>query len=224
MKKIGLKLVIFLLVISGLVSSCSTEELVQDVENTSIKKTIDENSLNADNGAFSRVTTYKVKQYVFLRPEAVFGAGHVGVGYEIRTYFDGVQNSVEYIYGGVENSRGAAVVIPGQNNGGWSRASSTGASMLNYMKDNYGYSKYKFKTALIALSSSQKTNALNRVIAFPYRGYIVANNNCMNASYDVLIDLGTSGVTWPSSWDRWAPGSWYGDLTIKKGWSGSKSI
>lgn len=213
MKKLFSKFLAFSLLFIAF--SCSpTDDLVTSPENTNTKNVEDNLASTA------KVITYKVKQYIFQRPAAAFGNGHVGVGYEVRTYSDGAQTNVTYYFGGVENPNGQPTVANGSYNGGWWSTATTGTGMLNIMKNSYGYNNYKFKTAFTAITPAQNTAGYNRLNSFAGRGYGLFGNNCMNASYEVLTDIGTAGVAWPST--NWAPNKWYTDTT--SGWSGSTAL
>jgi hypothetical protein len=65
------------------------------------------------------VTGYKAKGYIFLREPGPFGLGHVGVGYEYRTYYSDGTYRATYVYGGVENPNAIYSVPAGSYNGGW---------------------------------------------------------------------------------------------------------
>jgi hypothetical protein len=223
MKKFSHKIALLLLSIF-LTFSCSTPEIenIQN-QNTQLKSETKLNSRSQSVNQIAPVTiTYTVKQYIFQRPDGASGLGHVGVGYEVRTFSSGVQVSVTYYYGSVENSGGAMVVIPFyQNNGGWMSTCATGATMLNTMKSAaYGYKNYKYRTSFSALSSTQRANAYSKISFFPNRGYSLAGNNCMNAAWDVLWELGTPNVAWVQT--NYFPNGWYNNCTV--GWSASTAL
>ncbi len=202
-----------------LMMSCSAPEVEQTQEQTVTESTLSSSAINTNLPAPVTIT-YKVKQYIFQRPAAAFGLGHVGVGFEVRTYTNGVQSNITYYYGGVENAGGSAIVLPGGNNGGWSGYTSTGASMFSIMKNTYGYKNYKYKTAFTALSATQRNNGYAKLANFPNRGYVLATNNCMNACWDVLWEIGTQNVAWVEN--NYFPNDWYNRSTLN--WSGSVAL
>jgi hypothetical protein len=169
--------------------------------------------------AHARAVTYQAKAYIFLRTPGPFGFGHVGWGYEVRTYTNGRLTNTTYYYGAVENPGGQAYVPPGGNNGGWWATASTGQTMYNAMK-NRGYQSYKFVANFYSVTSTNINNAYNYAINMPNRGYNVTGNNCMNASYDVLTAIRAPNVAWPST--NWTPTGWYNNTST--GWSSSRSI
>ena len=203
-----------------LLMSCSAPETEQkSLENTTIEETSVE-EMTSESEASRAGLTYTVKQYIFQRPNAAFGAGHVGVGYEVRTFSNGVQSNIKYYFGGVENGQGSPSVPAGGFNGGWWSTASTGAAMFSIMRNSYGYVNVKFRIAYSNLSDSRRINAYNRISKFPSRGYILASNNCMNASWDVLSELATPNVAWVEF--NYAPNRWYSKTT--NGWSGSRAL
>ena len=221
MKKITNQIAIVLFSVF-LMMSCAAPEIENNQDKTSdapLKSTLSARSQIIEQPA-PVTTTYTVKQYIFQRPNAAFGAGHVGVGFEVRTYTNGAQSNITYYYGAVENSGGSGIVLPGGNNGGWSGYTGTGANMLSIMKNTYGYVNYKFKAAFTNLSLNQRNNAYAKLANFPNRGYILATNNCMNAAWDVLWELGTTNVAWVEN--NYLPNSWYNRCT--NGWSGSYAL
>ncbi len=223
MKKITNKIALVLFLVF-LTFSCSTPEIEQNQIQEQTAQVLAESTLSSRAQNVSQpapvTTTYTVKQYIFQRPAAAFGAGHVGVGFEVRTYTNGAQSNITYYYGAVENGAGSPIVLPGGNNGGWSGYTATGANMFSIMKNTYGYVNYKFKAAFTNLSATQRNNAYAKLANFPNRGYVLATNNCMNACWDVLWELGTSNVAWVEN--NYLPNSWYNKCT--NGWSGSYTL
>ena len=204
-----------LLALVGFMSSCSQNEEVTPQaaggrnENGGLKTTL--------------ANTYQVKRYIFQRPNGANGLGHVGVGFEVRIFNNGTLVSTTYYYGGVENSSASLNVPRNGNNGGWYRTSTSGATMLNTMKNApYNYVNYKFTASFSSSTSSNIGNGINKISDFPYRGYFLAGNNCMNATYDVLTSMNLTGasVAWPST--NYAPNGWYNNTT--NGWSASTAL
>ena len=219
MKKITSQIAIILFSVF-LILSCSTPEIEQNQSSQVINQTaLSAKSQNLNQSAPVTIS-YTVKQYIFQRPAAAFGLGHVGVGFEVRTYTNGVQSNITYYYGGVENAGGQAIVLPGGNNGGWSGYTATGAAMFSIMKNTYGYVNYKFKTSFTALSAAQRNNGYAKLANFPNRGYVLATNNCMNACWDVLWEIGTQNVAWVEN--NYFPNDWYNRCTAN--WSGSVAL
>ena len=220
MKNLTFKFSTFFLFAFLFLFSCSTPDAEQNsLDNTTIKET-SLNETSSENETSRAATTYTVKQYIFQRPNAAFGAGHVGVGYEVRSYANGVQTDIKYHFGAVENGQGSANVPAGGYNGGWWSTASTGAAMFSIMRNSYGYVNVKFRIAYSSLSDSRRINAYNRISQFPSRGYLLATNNCMNASWDVLSELATPNVAWVEN--NYAPNSWYYRTT--NGWSSSRAL
>lgn len=214
MKKITMNFVMLLLALVGFMSSCSQNEEVTPQtaggrnENGGLKTT--------------SAITYQVKRYIFQRPSGANGLGHVGVGFEVRTFNGGTTpTNITYYYGAVENSSAAFTVPRNGYNAGWWTTTSSGASMLGIMRNSYGYTNYKY-TGFVPLTATGRTNGINKIMDFPARGYALATNNCMNATYDVLIALNVSGATvaWPST--NYFPNGWYNNTT--NGWSASTAL
>ncbi|HEX8575055.1 MAG TPA: hypothetical protein VF677_02055 [Flavobacterium sp.] len=220
MKNLTIKFSAFFLFAFLFLASCSAPEAEQkSLENTALEGRSAKGT-TSENEASRAALTYKVKQYIFQRPNAAFGAGHVGVGYELRTYSNGVQSNIKYYFGSVENSQGSPSVPRGGYNAGWWSTASTGAAMFSIMKNSYGYKNVKFRIAFSNLSDSRRINAYNQINTFPGRGYLVAGNNCMNACWDVLSELATPNVAWVER--NYAPNVWYFRTTT--GWSSSRAL
>lgn len=219
MKNLTMKFSTFFLFAFLFLVSCSAPEAEQKpLENIAPEEILEETT--SENEASRAGVTYTVKQYIFQRPNAAFGYGHVGVGYEVRTYSNGVQSNIKYYFGGVENGQGSPGVPAGGNNGGWWSTASTGAAMYSVMRNSYGYVNVKFRIAYSSLSNTRRINALNRISRFPSRGYLLATNNCMNACWDVLSELATPNVAWVQN--NYAPNDWYRRTT--NGWSSSRAL
>ena len=228
MKNLTNKVAIFLFAVFLMVS-CSTPETEQIQEQNS--KVTNESTLNAKTTATTSTTlagspgvTFRIQQYIFQRPAAALGAGHVGVGYQVRRFYNGTPVEVSYHYGAVENNQGYPVVIPmNGNNGGWNRITDNSAQMIETMKNYYGYKYFKYKVQFTDATESQVNNAGLKMSGLANRGYVLAGNNCMNAVYDVLKELGTTGVPLIVI-SNYAPNNWYNSCTSAKGWSDSKTL
>jgi len=221
MKNLTIKFSAFFLFAFLFFMSCSTPEAEQKaLENTALEEASPKETSSENEASRGVAITYKVKQYIFQRPVAAFGSGHVGVGYEVRTYSNGVQSNIKYYFGAVENGQGSPRVPAGGNNGGWWQSASTGAAMFSVMKNSYGYKNVKFRIAYSNLSDTRRNNALNRISKFPSRGYLLATNNCMNACWDVLSELATPNVAWVEN--NILPNAWYNMTT--NGWSSSRAL
>lgn len=220
MRNLTFKFLTFFLFAFLFLFSCSTPDTEQNsLDNTVIKET-SLNEISSENETSKATITYTVKQYIFQRPNAAFGAGHVGVGYELRTFSNNVQTNIKYYFGGVENGQGSPNVPAGGFNGGWWSITSSGSSMFSIMKNSYGYKNVKFRIANSSLSNQRRINAYNRISQFPSRGYLLATNNCMNASWDVLSELATPNVAWVEN--NYKPNNWYNMTTW--GWSSSRAL
>ena len=215
MKKITLNFVMLLLALVGFMSSCSQNEEVTPQA---------AGGRNENDGAQQNSTiTYTVKRYIFQRPNGANGLGHVGVGFEVRAFFGVTLLNTTYYYGGVENSSASLIVPRNGKNDGWYREATSGAAMLNTMKNApYYYVNYKFTANFESASSTSINNGIAKIKDFPARGYFLAGNNCMNATYDVLTSMNLSGasVAWPST--NYFPNGWYNATTT--GWSTSRAL
>jgi hypothetical protein len=207
--------VVLLLTSAALFTNCSNES-IEDIKSP-------ENVATADHSFAGRATTtYTIKRYVFNRAAGANGLGHVGVGFEIRT---ANPTGVFYYYGGVENNNASAYILPGNLNYGWYRLTSTGADMFSVMKNTYGYNRYKFEQTFKNLSLNQVNNSIYEIKRFPLRGYLLAANNCMNATYDVLYQGGGLWVPAPSTNPGYyAPNIWYASLLTSQGWSNNVNL
>lgn len=161
---------------------------------------------------------YTVREYIFLRPNGAYGAGHVGVGFHI-TVSQGhliIQNI--YFVGAVENGDGTGFVWPGQNNGGWVGSTEYRQNMLGHMV-NLGYTEYKVRNISREVSYDRCNNAVVKMMQFASRGYSVATNNCMNACWDTLWELRTPNVAWitPGNFWNFPPRTWF--FQTRHGWN-----
>jgi hypothetical protein len=167
------------------------------------------------------ITSYKAKGYIFLREPGPFGLGHVGVGYEFRTYYSDGTYRATYVYGGVENPGGIYSVPAGSYNGGWF-AEGSYDGMMRAMRA-YGYTQYKFTASFFSTTTGREATAYGKASNFGGRGYLVAGNNCMNATYDVLYALGTPNLRAPSNVPDWSPRWWFWN-GITTGWSSARAL
>lgn len=225
MKKIRLKFtmaLILLLSIAFSTQSCSNDD------STNLNSTEIQVKRNEATSKATGFYSYTVKRYVFLRtsgaPSPIGPLGHVGVAFEVRT-FDGTDLiAIQYYVGSVENTQASPIVFPGGNNGGWWSTTTSGAQLFSIMR-NRGYDKYKFQQAPSFVNNQTITLGYNKLINFPNRGYNLSGNNCMNATYDVLVNLGsTVNVSWPSVPSNYFPTNWYNSLSVPNGWSNSNSL
>ncbi len=217
MKNVFKTLKIALFITSSIFFTNCSQDNVQEVTTFPEKETFVEFQANA-----KASTTYTLKRYVFNRVNGANGLGHVAVGVEIRTTNP---TGLFYYYGGVENTQGSPTVPVGGNNGGWYQINSTGANMFAVMKSSrYGYNRYKFENTFKPVTLDQVNNTINRIKGFPTRGYNVFGNNCMDASYETLMQ-GGGGVTIASPPSRilnYAPNSWY--YLLPASWSSSINL
>ncbi len=130
--------------------------------------------------------------YVFVRPAAVGGLGHVGWGF--------VQSATTCVFGGTENTGSWPVVLPGFDNAAWHRHDSF-AQMLTRMRAR-GYSYYK-----VCPGVGFPQRALNEAVRAEGSGYVGVANNCMDHAYNVLTRYGVIPLPWPSH--RITPNSWF---------------
>lgn len=217
MKNLSLKVlaVLSVFILSLSISSCSIDE-----EPVLTANTVDE--LPVENAArLIDAQTYSIKRYVFSRSSGAGGLGHVGVGVEIRTTNP---TTVRYYNGAVENERASFAILPGGNNGGWYRINTDYNSMLlNFTSRRYNY--VKFTKSFQTVSKTRALNTVNEVMKIPNRGYLLAGNNCMNATYDVLNQGGGLFIPAPTaSAVLYAPNVWFNSLTTTIGWSGQSGI
>ncbi len=201
-------------------TSCTNES----TENTASPKALTLEEAEQQQGpATEAVNTYTIKKYIFNRSNGANGLGHVGVAFELKATINGV-NYTSFYEGGVEGTNGwfgipNAFTSPGSNNGGWWNQMSTQAQMINEFRAR-GYNRYKFGAAFISTTKAISDNSKAILAAFPNRGYNVAGNNCMNASYDVIASFSGSNGN-PSVPTQYFPNNWYNGLSVSGGWSNS---
>jgi hypothetical protein len=219
MKNVFKTLKIALLITSSIFFTNCSQDSVQEVTTTSEKETFVDFQANA-----KATTAYTLKRYVFNRANGANGLGHLAVGVEIRTTNPA---GVFYYYGGVENTQGSPGVPAGGNNGGWYQINSTGANMFAVMKSSkYGYNRYRFERAFKTVSLDQVNNTINKIKGFPTRGYFLSGNNCMDATYQVLMQGGGGVfVAFPPVANpiSFAPNGWYFGLP-NTNWSDSVNL
>lgn len=121
--------------------------------------------------------------------------GHVGVGFQNQ---DGT-----WTIGGVENTGGAPVVLPGADNrigivpvvgaiydnGGWVESYKT-LLEVSVKFHSLGYDVIK----VIRVGDTQPKRASDVINNFPTRGYDVVTNNCLKATIDVLTAYGITDL------------------------------
>jgi hypothetical protein len=225
MKKLSLKVLaalsVFTLLLS--ISSCSNDEepipTINAVEN--LQEIVVADSPDENTARLLDAGTYSIKRYVFSRSSGAGGLGHVGVGVEIRTTNP---TTVRYYNGAVENERSSFLVLPGGNNGGWYRINTDYNGMLNNFTSR-GYNFIKFTKSFTNVTKQRALNTVNEVMYLPGRGYLLAGNNCMNATYDVLNQGGGLFIPAPTaSAALYAPNVWFNSLVTGIGWSGQAGI
>jgi hypothetical protein len=224
MKKFTLKMIMVLSVITFSLTntSCTNESVDNSTQTTNSKLTL-EQALQQQNPNSRVANVYTIKKYIFNRSSGANGLGHVGVAFELKATINGV-NYTSFYEGGVEGTNGwfgipNAFTSPGSNNGGWWNQVSTQPQMLNEFRAR-GYNRYKFGAAFISTTQAISDNSKAILAAFPNRGYNVAGNNCMNASYDVIASFSGSNGN-PSVPTQYFPNNWYNALSVSGGWSNS---
>jgi hypothetical protein len=196
--------------------SCSTEEVQNETSDT---KSVNENEISAQR--LLDAGSYSIKRYVFSRSTGAGGLGHVGVGVEIRTTNP---TTVRYYCGAVENESASFIVLPGGNNGGWYQIKTSYEGMFNEFK-NRRYNYLKFTKSFQNVTKQRALNTVNEVMYLPGRGYSLAGNNCMNATYDVLNQGGGLFIPAPTATAAlYAPNVWFNSLATTIGWSNQSSM
>jgi hypothetical protein len=196
-----------------LIFGCSTDEMQTENSESATSNGSTERLLDAG--------SYTIKRYVFSRSSGANGLGHVGVGVEIRT---SNPTTVRYYAGAVENSSASLFVPIGGNNGGWATVKTSFAGMYNEFTAR-GYNYYKFTKSFTNVTKQRALNTVNEINYLPGRGYLLAGNNCMNATYDVLNQGGGLFIPAPSaSAALYAPNVWFNSLLTSIGWSNQVSM
>ena len=134
---------------------------------------------------------------VFRRYNAVFTFGHVGWAYQVDT-------ASHYHCGGIEGVPGRDQVEAGEFNGYWQKFGTWDQCLL-WMKDR-GYDGYRWGS--VDVSKPKVANAMAK--QWKKRGYSVINNNCANATWDVLNRFGVTGL--PSLQFFPQPNDWFDNL------------
>jgi hypothetical protein len=208
MKKLHLNLILVLLTLSAALSGCSKTDVTPQQPAAAAK------------GQDATITAFLVKSYLFVRLPGPFNLGHTAVGYEVREMSGSTVTKVYTYCGGVENPGGSPLVPVGGYNGGWLNYDlNSNASMLNRMRSR-NYTAYKFETAFRSVPQAWLNQASNILQYFPYRGYSVAENNCSDATYQVLAQLDARGLVSP--YYNWAPKDQYNKTVT--GWSSSRAL
>ena len=209
-----------------------TNESAQEIQQKEVLTAADASTVKPetsnDTESKAVATTWKIKRYIFNRANGAGGAGHVGVGFELRS----INPTAVYFYaGGVELWQQAYYVAPGGNNTGWAKYFATNAEMLNYMKNGpYSYNRYCFEKSFKDIYKYEVDATYNKLVAFPKRGYQLNGNNCMNATYDVLVSATFSNVPNPSNnIFNYLPNSWYTNICQNESnsafnWSGNYNL
>lgn len=210
MQKLSLNLSLLLVTLMSVLAGCSKTDVSPAAPTA---KSTTQNAV---------VTSFLVKGYIFIRLPGPLGLGHTGVGYEVREMSGSTITKVYTYCGAVENPNGGGLVPAGGYNGGWVNYDLTNnAGMMSRMRAK-GYTNYKFEQAFRPVAQSDLTGASDMIRYFPYRGYALAENNCANATYDVLSWVRAPGLKDPF-WN-WKPVDQYNGMAINSGWSGSYQL
>jgi hypothetical protein len=148
---------------------------------------------------------------IAVRTTSVDNLGHVGVGFQNE---DGT-----WTIGGIENTGGSPVVIPGAdnrvgiasavgslyNNGGWTETKKT-LTDVEVIFHSLSYDGFK----IIQVSDSKSNLADAEINKFPTRGYDVVTNNCLSATIDVLTAYGVKDL--PYQIAHVAPNDYYANV------------
>ena len=229
MKKFALKMIMSVSVIAFSLTSisCSNESLEDSTATgTNANSLTLEEAEKLQNPSLKDGDVYTIKKYIFSRSKGAGRLGHVGVAFELRATIGGV-NYISFYEGGIEGTNGwfgipNAFTPLGGNNGGWSNQVSTRDQMINEFKARR-YNRYKFGVAFVSTTAATSNYAKGLLAFFPSRGYNVAGNNCMNASYDVIASFSENNGN-PSVPNQYLPNSWYDGLTVASGWGNSISM
>lgn len=148
---------------------------------------------------------------IAVRTTSVDSLGHVGVGFQ--------NDDGTWTIGGIENTGGSPVVIPGADNsvgiapmvgslydnGGWVE---TGKTLLEVEVIFHSLNYDGFK--IIQVSDPKPGLAEAKINDFPTRGYDVVNNNCLSATIDVLTEYGVKNL--PLQIAHVAPNDYYANV------------
>lgn len=194
---------------SGLIVDCSS------VVCPNVCRMVCEQSLN--NGECSANVcgaTPTSEAYVFIRSASptVLGVklGHVGFGFSVKEGF--------YVYGGLEDPDNQNH-SPGQDNGFWI-LNGTFNDMLCDMGSPpiSGASPYDTNYKKQTGASVPFTcSAVSRAESVYGQGYSIIQfgnlaGNCLDATYEILLAYGATGMKDPSSGTNGIPNTWYGNL------------
>ena len=132
---------------------------------------------------------------IAIRPNAVFGLGHIGVGYQ--------NSNGNYLCGAVEGKDNQPNVTPGDDNGAWIKAYQDIEGVKGAFRSR-GYSSIK----VINVDSPNQENAGSVIQNFVNRGYNLVNNNCLTATDEVLRAYGVGNLPNPTT-----PNSYYNQIS-----------
>ena len=161
---------------------------------------------------YTAVSPVKRRVYIFVRTDAVNlllgNAGHIGWAFELSdgSFFAG---STENPFNGVPDD--SWYVAPGKDNGFWSQRFANESSMLVYIKNYWGYNKYK----VVYWANPRLHTAKLRSEQCELKGFRGRGNNCLDHTYFVLDGLGLTGMPFtqtnptPNGWFN----EWYKSLT-----------
>jgi hypothetical protein len=154
---------------------------------------------------------YPGTMYVFLKPDAAMGAGHVGFGF--------VHGSIGY-YGSIEGGGPSSNILNEFTCG--TLCSVDHRPMIEYFRDD-GYTQYAFKqTHLVdfqaALSEAERRSS---------RPYNLFMENCAHATsavveqfaYAILPPLSSSFPEYLVMGRNFAPRVWFADVAERDGWT-----
>jgi hypothetical protein len=230
MKNLKIKIAVALFSVVALMSSCSKDEITKTGETEAVqarngKETVAtrEKSSNG-NGEMSRNgETYQIRHYIFYRNQSflIVNHGHVGVGFEVRTYVGSTLKSTSFYMGGVENPTGQAFVAPGGFVDGWSYRTTTLTGMRNVMRTE-GYTDYRQTNSYRPLSDAQYDDGYNTLVAFPTRGYSLWTNNCLDAFYQVATRSNCGNV--PFIPINPVPSEYFSSMRVYTNWSSSIKV
>lgn len=143
--------------------------------------------------------------YVFLNPTMPLGLGHVGWGYEYKT---GI-----YRYGAVEIVT-SIISAPDKPNACFNETAHEADMLKNMRTGKHGGSGFvymKYKKFDIPSTSWAAADAVAE--AQKRKGYLIAGNNCMDATYNVIVAYAKGNhniLPWPST--HWFPNHFFGDI------------
>lgn len=216
--KAALLLTSTILLVNCSTESTTEEKLIKESVSNEIKAP---GNPNETEGARTE-TTWKIKRYVFCRTNGAAGAGHVGVGFELRSTNP---TAVYYYAGAVEMWQTAYSVPRGANNDGWRKQFTTANDMFAWVKKHpYNYNRYVYEASFKDISYTEVTNTYNKLLDFPNRGYTLNGNNCMNAAYEVLTTANSVYVPNPAIAPLWLPNGWYNAIASRTSWSNSQNL